>query len=211
MESNALELSSLFGVNITNTLNSKFPHSTDAIACMRDSIMEFFRFLILYCFLFSSTRIATNTQDTITLGQSIRDGETVVSADQRYELGFFNPGTSRSQYLGIWYKNISSVTPVWVANRDASISDPSGILLINSRGILILLNSTNNIVWSSNTSRTPQNPVAVLLESGNLVVKNGNDNNPDKFLWQSFDHPGDTLLPGMMLGVNLAIRDRNKI
>ncbi|KAK4851108.1 hypothetical protein QYF36_012489 [Acer negundo] len=35
--------------------------------------MKFFRFLILYCFLFSSTRIANTTEDTITLGQSIRD------------------------------------------------------------------------------------------------------------------------------------------
>ncbi|TXG67247.1 hypothetical protein EZV62_008522 [Acer yangbiense] len=171
-------------------------------ASMRES-MKFFRFLILYCFLFSSTRIDSTTQDTITLGQSIRDGETLVSADQSFELGFFSPGTSRSRYLGIWYKKVAPKTTVWVANRDTPISDPSGILNINARGIIVLLNSTNDTVWSSNASRTPQNPVAVLLGSGNLVVKDGTDNNPDNFLWQSFDHPGDTLLPGMKLGKNL--------
>ncbi|TXG67184.1 hypothetical protein EZV62_008459 [Acer yangbiense] len=172
-------------------------------ASMRES-MKFFRLLILYCFLFSSTRIAsTTTQDTITLGQSIRDGETLVSADERFELGFFSPGTSSSPYLGIWYKKVAPKTTVWVANRDTPISDPSGILNINAGGILVLLNSTNDTVWSSNASRTPQSPVAVLLGSGNLVVKDGNDNNPDNFLWQSFDYPGDTLLPDMKLGINL--------
>ncbi|TXG65321.1 hypothetical protein EZV62_006596 [Acer yangbiense] len=170
--------------------------------CMRES-MKFFRILILYCFLFSSPRIANTTQDTITLGQSIRDGETVVSADQRFELGFFSPGTSRSRYLGIWYKKVTPKTTVWVANRNTPISDPSGILNINARGILVLLNSTNNTVWSSNASRTPQNPVSVLLGSGNLAMKDGNDNNPDNFLWQSFDYPGETLLQGMKLGINL--------
>ncbi|TXG67723.1 hypothetical protein EZV62_008998 [Acer yangbiense] len=169
---------------------------------MRES-MEGFRLLTLYCFLFSSMRIATATLDTITLGQSIRDGETLVSADQRFELGFFSPGTSRSRYLGIWYKKVAPKTTVWIANRDDPISDPSGVLHINAGGILVLLNSTKDIVWSSNASRSLENPVAVLLGSGNLVVKDGNDNNPDKFLWQSFDHPGDTLLPGMKLGINL--------
>ncbi|TXG67199.1 hypothetical protein EZV62_008474 [Acer yangbiense] len=169
---------------------------------MRES-MEGFRLLTLYCFLFSSMRIATATLDTITLGQSIRDGETLVSADQRFELGFFSPGTSRSRYLGIWYKKVAPKTTVCVANRDTPISDPSGILNINVRGILVLLNSTNNTVWSSNASRSPQNPVALLLGSGNLVVKDGNDNNPDNFLWQSFDYPGNTLLPGMKIGINL--------
>ncbi|KAL5736150.1 hypothetical protein ACOSQ2_030938 [Xanthoceras sorbifolium] len=165
--------------------------------------MKCCRLLILYSFLFSSIRITTTTQDRITLGQSIRDSETVVSADERFELGFFNPGTSRSRYLGIWYKKVTPVTTVWVANRDTPISDSSGILRINARGFLVLLNSTNDIVWSSNALRTAQNPVAVLFNSGNLIVKDGNDNNPDNFLWQSFDYPGDTLLPGMKLGKNL--------
>ncbi|XP_060188685.1 G-type lectin S-receptor-like serine/threonine-protein kinase At4g27290 [Lycium barbarum] len=50
-----------------------------------------------------------------------------------------------------------------------------------------------------------QNPIAQLLDSGNLVVKEAGDGNPIKFLWQSFDHPTDTLLPGMKLGRNYNI------
>ncbi|CAL5402888.1 unnamed protein product [Camellia sinensis] len=115
-----------------------------------------------------------------------------------------SPGNSKNRYLGIWYNKIATQTAVWVANREIPITNRSGILKITTPGILVLLNETGNIIWSSNTSRTVQNPIAQLLESGNLVVKDANDDNPDNFLWQSFDYPCDTLLPGMKLGKNLA-------
>ncbi|KAK9209441.1 hypothetical protein WN944_001807 [Citrus x changshan-huyou] len=165
--------------------------------------MQGAKMLIIYCFLFYTIRTAT-ARDTLNLGQSIRDGETLVSANESFELGFFSPGKSKSRYLGIWYKKIGNGTVIWVANRDAPLSDRSGALNISSQGngTLVLLNSTNGIVWSSNASRT-RNPVAVLLESGNLVVKDGKDIDPDNFLWQSFDYPSHILIAGMKLGVNL--------
>ncbi|KAK9084975.1 hypothetical protein Sjap_025386 [Stephania japonica] len=41
-----------------------------------------------------------------------------------------------------------------------------------------------------------------LLDNGNLVLHDKN-NKGDRMLWQSFDYPTDTLLPGMKLGLNL--------
>ncbi|KAJ0045004.1 hypothetical protein Pint_04369 [Pistacia integerrima] len=162
-----------------------------------------FGILIIHSFLVCAIRIAT-AEDRITAGESIRDGETVVSAAESFELGFFSPENSNSRYLGIWYKKVSPGTVAWVANRDAPLSDHSGVLSISLQGVLVLLNRTNDTIWSSNASRTASNPVAVLLDSGNLVVKDGSDdNNPDNFLWQSFDYPCNTLLPGMKLGINL--------
>ncbi|XP_028086628.1 G-type lectin S-receptor-like serine/threonine-protein kinase At4g27290 isoform X3 [Camellia sinensis] len=119
------------------------------------------------------------------------------------KLLYIGPGNSKNRYLGIWYNKIATQTAVWVANREIPITNRSGILKITNPGILVLLNETGNIIWSSNTSRTVQNPIAQLLESGNLLVKDANDDNPDNFLWQSFDYPCDTLLPGMKLGKNL--------
>ncbi|KAK2639263.1 hypothetical protein Ddye_027058 [Dipteronia dyeriana] len=171
--------------------------------------MAGFTMLIICFFLLSYITITTTLSlDTITLGQSIKDGEKLVSSGNVFELGFFRPGKSSGRYLGIWYKKdgekSDETTVAWVANRNKPISDSSGFLSINAQGSLVLkMNSTNNIVWSSNPSTSLQNPVAVLLESGNLVVKGGNDKNPDNFLWQSFDYPGNTLLPGMKLGKNL--------
>ncbi|XP_070677290.1 G-type lectin S-receptor-like serine/threonine-protein kinase At4g27290 isoform X2 [Malus domestica] len=133
--------------------------------------------------------------------QSISDGETVVSTGGTFELGFYSPDASNRRYVGIWYKKISVKTIVWVANRDTPLTDLSGVLKVTNPGILVL-NHNMNTIWSSNTSRTAQNPVARLLDSGNLVVIDRSDDDPENFLWQSFDYPGNIVLPGAKLGRN---------
>jgi hypothetical protein len=164
--------------------------------------MEAFTYLFVCSFIFSLFRTSISQDSNITPNQSIRDGGTLVSADGSFQLGFFSPGNSKTRYVGIWYM-ISSEIVVWVANRNAPLNDQSGVLKVTDDGVLVLLNSTNSIVWSSNTSRTAENPVAQLLDTGNLVVKDRIDDDPEKFLWQSFDYPCDTLLPEMKLGWNL--------
>ncbi|XP_060200782.1 G-type lectin S-receptor-like serine/threonine-protein kinase At4g27290 [Lycium barbarum] len=110
----------------------------------------------------------------------------------------------KARYIGIWYKQILPVqTVVWVANREKPLTITSSVILkVAKLGILALLNDKNEIIWSTNTSRSVQNSVAQLLSSGNLVVKDANDENPENFLWQSFHYPSDTKLPDMKLGKN---------
>ncbi|CAN6684304.1 unnamed protein product [Malus baccata var. baccata] len=145
--------------------------------------------------------VFSTADDTTSTFQSIRDGETVVSTGGTFELGFYNLDASNGRYVAIWYKQISVKTIVWVANRDKPLSDLSGVLKVTNPGILVL-NHNMSTVWSSNTSRTAQNPVARLLDSGNLVVIDRSDDDSGNFLWQSFDYPGDTFLPGAKLGRN---------
>ena len=140
--------------------------------------------------------------DTISLAQSIRDGETLVSASQSFELGFFTPGNSNNRYLGIWYK-FNPSTVVWVANRKNPITDKQGMLVMNDDGNLVLLSKDKKIIWSTNSSRVLENPVGQLLDSGNLVIRDNINMSSDSYVWQSFDYPSDTLLPGMKLGWNL--------
>ncbi|KAK2976707.1 LOW QUALITY PROTEIN: hypothetical protein RJ640_013963 [Escallonia rubra] len=120
-------------------------------------------------------------------------------------MGFFCPGNSKNRYMGIWYKETLPVmTVVWVANRKTPLTDILGELkLISDPGILVLGNGSGNIIWSTNTTRPAQGPVLVaqLLDSGNLVVRDTHTDDGN-FLWQSFDYPSDTLLPGMKLGKN---------
>ncbi|KAI5571678.1 hypothetical protein BDE02_11G109900 [Populus trichocarpa] len=165
--------------------------------------MERFRVIVLCTFLLISDVKISAISDTLAPGQSIKDGESVVSADGSFGLGFFSPGSSSNRYLGIWYNKITPGTVVWVANREQPLVNRLGVLNVTGQGVLVLFNGTNYAVWSSNVSRTAQNPVVQLLDSGNLAVKDGNDNNPDNFLWQSFDYPSETLLPGMKWGKNL--------
>ncbi|KAJ0044436.1 hypothetical protein Pint_04387 [Pistacia integerrima] len=140
--------------------------------------------------------------DIINLGQSIRDGETLISSFQSFELGFFSPGKSNKRYLGIWYK-ISPSTVVWVANRNNPLEDEYGNLTVSNEGNLLLLNRDKSIIWSSNSSRVPENPVVQLLDSGNLVLRESTGTSSESYMWQSFDYPSDTLLPEMKLGWNL--------
>ncbi|KAF8395142.1 hypothetical protein HHK36_019083 [Tetracentron sinense] len=95
--------------------------------------MEGLPFLIFWYTLmaisfFSEISIAA---DTITPTQSITvsDGQTLVSSAQTFELGFFSPGNSKNNYIGIWYKNSPSVV-LWVASRENPITDSSGVLNI---------------------------------------------------------------------------------
>ncbi|RVW12944.1 G-type lectin S-receptor-like serine/threonine-protein kinase [Vitis vinifera] len=157
--------------------------------------------VFIFSYVFSLLRISTAV-DTINVNQHIRDGETITSAGGTFQLGFFSPGDSKNRFLGIWYKKVVPQTVVWVANRESPLTDSSGVLKVTQQGILVLVSGTNGILWNSNSSRSAQDPNAQLLESGNLVMRNGYDSDPENFLWQSFDYPCDTLLPGMKFGRN---------
>ena len=163
--------------------------------------MEFLSFM-LFCFFFFNSSVAL---DTMTPNQTLSDhGETLVSNDKSFELGFFSPWNSINRYIGIWFKNVPEQTVVWVANKNNPLTNSSGVLRITSSGNIVIQNSESGIiVWSSNSSGT--SPVLQLLNTGNLVVKDGwSDNNSGSFIWQSFDYPCDTIIPGMKLGSNLA-------
>ena len=141
----------------------------------------------------------SDATDNITQSQSLRDIEntTLVSKDGGFVLGFFSQGNSINRYLGIWYNNIPGKTVVWVANRLNPIPDSSSVLMINSAGSLVLLSQNKNVSWLANSIKQARNPIVQLLDSGNLVLT---EENEDNYLWQSFDYPSDTWLPGMKLG-----------
>ncbi|KAK4347061.1 hypothetical protein RND71_033400 [Anisodus tanguticus] len=144
--------------------------------------------------------------DTITPTQPLTKDQTLISPGQLFELGFFTPGGANSDkwYVGIWYKEIEDKTIVWVANRANPLSSSStSVLQITENNTLLLIDGqTRNPVWSSD--ETPAtNIIAQLLDSGNFVIRPENDDEEQSYIWQSFDYPTDTLLPGMKLGWDL--------
>ncbi|XP_058094662.1 G-type lectin S-receptor-like serine/threonine-protein kinase At4g27290 isoform X2 [Magnolia sinica] len=137
--------------------------------------------------------------DTIIPSKSIKDGETLISGAGTFELGFFSPGNSTRRYVGIWYKKAPPEKKyVWVANRDDPLTNSSGVLSIGPDGNLAVLIVGWPAFPITNASTVVNSTSATLLDNGNLVLKD----NQDRVLWQSFDYPTDTMLPGMKIGLN---------
>ncbi|KAI7737792.1 hypothetical protein M8C21_011967 [Ambrosia artemisiifolia] len=158
-----------------------------------------FGFLVLY-----TSIPRTNAADTISANQILRYNQTIVSAQETFELGFFSPPNSTNHYVGIWYKKISTRTVVWIANRNTPLTHTSRELTLTLQGVLVLRDATmGNVVWSSMNSTTTsvRNPIGHLLDTGNFIIyEEGDDHNQESPIWQSFDFLTDTLLPGMKQG-----------
>ncbi|TYH84948.1 hypothetical protein ES332_D02G231800v1 [Gossypium tomentosum] len=140
--------------------------------------------------------------DTISANRSLSGNQTIVSSGGNFVLGFFKPGNSSNQYIGIWYGNkVTQQTVVWVANREIPVRDTQSSELKISDGNLVLFNESKVPIWSTNiSSSSSSSVVAVLEDSGNLVLRDGpNSTTP---LWQSLDHPTHTWLPGGKISLN---------
>ncbi|KAI3938615.1 hypothetical protein MKW98_016120, partial [Papaver atlanticum] len=146
----------------------------------------------------------TIAADTISYGDSLTGDQTIISRGDRFVLGFFKPGTSQNYYIGIWYSynEVSVQTVVWVANRDAPLLDPSTSKLTLLDGNLVLLSGySNSPIWSTSLASSSLNTTEVVLgDDGNLVLRDRS--NPSVVIWQSFDYPTDTWLPGGKIGFN---------
>ncbi|XVE66274.1 hypothetical protein DITRI_Ditri08aG0067500 [Diplodiscus trichospermus] len=154
-------------------------------------------FLVLFMCFFVESHVSLGV-DTISSNQSLSGNQTLVSAGGLFQLGFFRPGKSSNYYIGMWIKRVPRQTTVWVANRDKPIHDIYSSVLKISDGNLVLFNESQVPIWSTNvTSTASSSVVAVLLDDGNLVLRDGA--NSSKILWQSFDHPTDTWFPGSKL------------
>ncbi|KAF7119324.1 hypothetical protein RHSIM_Rhsim13G0165800 [Rhododendron simsii] len=159
--------------------------------------------LLILLSLFTLPTRFTATLDTLSPNQTLEDATngTLVSAGESFEFGFFSPLNSENRYVGIWFKQVSLQTPIWVANKDDPITDSSGVLTITPTGNVLITSNHTNPIWSSNTTILSASPVLKLLDTGNLVVV---DSSTGNYSWQSFDHPCDTLVPGMKLGWDLS-------
>jgi len=167
--------------------------------------------LLLFVFLKFGLSFAN---DFISVDQSLSGNQTITSRSGNFVLGFFQPGNNNSVqkfYVGIWYKNDPQLTPVWVANRETPVTDITTTeLKISNDGNLVLLNQFKTHIWSSNAAGVSSNlTVAVILDTGNLVLRDRSD--MSKVFWQSCDHPADTWLPGCYLGLNKVTGDNRRL
>ncbi|KAF4363088.1 hypothetical protein F8388_013452 [Cannabis sativa] len=179
-----------------------------ALSSSSSSLTLTLLFVVLLCC--SSTYAVSN--NLTSSSQPLSPKQTLVSTNQFFELGFFNPTNSSNLYLGIWYKEDSSPhSVVWVANRETPLSSLTSPFLQISfiNGNLELLSSQNSfVIWSTELDISSNTTQAILLNNGNLVLT---DSISGSVLWQSFHNLGDTFLPSSVLGFNLKTGENYKL
>ncbi|KAJ3670320.1 hypothetical protein LUZ60_010644 [Juncus effusus] len=139
-------------------------------------------FLFFFSLFFSlKPYFSFSRTNSISLTSSLRSNQTLISKQEKFELGFFKPSQK-------------------------PITDPhSSQLKISNDGNLVLLNSSSHQIWSTNTASKVTH--AILSDTSNLILKNGSGS----IVWQSFDHPGNTLMPGVRFGYNKITRQYTDI
>ncbi|XP_051203688.1 putative G-type lectin S-receptor-like serine/threonine-protein kinase At1g61610 [Lolium perenne] len=143
------------------------------------------------------------SDDKLVPGEPLSPGSTIVSDGGAFALGFFSPTNSTPArfYLGIWYNGIPELTVVWVANRETPAANGTAPILSFTNASNLVVSDGNRggrVLWTTTNVAAAPGSMAVLLNTGNLVIRSSNGT----ALWQSFDHHTDKLLPGMKLHIN---------
>ncbi|KAL4598188.1 hypothetical protein ACB092_11G042100 [Castanea dentata] len=146
---------------------------------------------------------AARPRDTLKSGDTLNFSSHLVSAKGAFTLGFFHSG-STNIYLGIWFTN-DPTKIVWVGNRNEPVMNTAAVLTLEAKGNLKILPQGGDAIslYSHQATNYTYTLFAILLDSGNFVLQELDSNGTtQRVLWQSFDEPTDTLLPGMKLGVH---------
>ncbi|GLJ06207.1 hypothetical protein SUGI_0033450 [Cryptomeria japonica] len=151
----------------------------------------------------SSLPTLTTEQGTFTV---VTDGKgnPIMSEDKRFQFGFVNVNSSGEFILSIVLvvNNTSSAfgTEIWTANRQRTVAE-SAVLMLESSGDIVLKDTDGTVAWNISTGKTQNKTIAMLI-SGNLQIYNTTNSSlfsSSSLIWQSWDHPTHTLLPGQSL------------
>ncbi|XBI55969.1 hypothetical protein VPH35_037661 [Triticum aestivum] len=189
---------------IDNSIPTHRPHLNSSRLAMPLPVL-----LALLCALHAPASSASTETYSLSPGQLLAGGDKLVSSGGKFALGFIQiPGSDskpsgsggNSTQLRIWFNRVPKLTSVWVANRGGSpvTGAASPELTISGDGNLVIVDH-GKVAWSTQAAATASNnrTVLLLLDTGNLVLRSASD-----VLWQSFDHPTDTLLPGATIGLD---------
>ncbi|KAK3007555.1 hypothetical protein RJ639_014560 [Escallonia herrerae] len=92
---------------------------------------------------------------------------------------------------------------IWVAKRGKPVIGTTADVTMDTDGILQIIHEDVDPIPLNSKDQAAKNSSATLTDSGNFVLTEWNlDGSVKRVLWQTFDYPVDTLLPGMKLGEN---------
>ncbi|KAK7311065.1 hypothetical protein RJT34_08955 [Clitoria ternatea] len=117
-----------------------------------------------------------------------RNGIIFESNKREFGFGFVTTSNDATLFF-LAIVHLESTKVVWVANRAVPVSN-SDKFAFDEKGN-VYLQKGGTVVWSTYTSDKGVSSME-LQDTGNLVLVGRNDS---RVIWQSFDHPTDTLLP----------------
>lgn len=150
---------------------------------------------------------AAQSNGTIGIGQQLTAAENTepwLSSSKDFAFGFHQIDSKDFFLPAIWYYKIPRKTIVWYASEDNPAPRGSKLQLTANRG-LVLENPEGQEIWKSEISMG-QAAFGVLYDTGNFLIANTNSEK----LWQSFDHPTDTLLPTQKMERGGVVSSRRK-
>ncbi|XP_054799859.1 putative receptor protein kinase ZmPK1 [Prosopis cineraria] len=156
-------------------------------------ILIFFLLSFLLCI---PSPCSPATTDTLLQGSSLsveKPADTLVSANGVFSAGFFQVGDNAFCF-SIRFTRSKQPTLVWIANRDQPVNGKVSKLTLLKNGNLILSDAGASTIWTTATFSSSE-VYLMLMDNGNLVLRASQG----IVLWQSFDSPTDTLLPGQPL------------
>ncbi|KAJ1429347.1 putative serine/threonine-protein kinase [Sesbania bispinosa] len=161
---------------------------------MAFSISSLFLLVLLFPFQSSCSLSLLNKGSSLSVEKHVED--VIVSPNGMFSAGFFQLGQNAFSFA-IWFTEPHTQNPttvVWMANREEPVNGKRSKLSLLHNGNIVLDDAGQYRTWSSNTKSDA--PVKLgLKDDGNLVLRE----QQGTILWQSFDFPTDTLLPGQPL------------
>ncbi|KAG2665641.1 hypothetical protein I3760_15G017500 [Carya illinoinensis] len=121
-----------------------------------------------------------------------------LSGSGQFAFGFYKRDGGFA--IGIWLEKSRQKTVVWTANRDTQPLSRNVTLLLTNEGRLILEQEQGQQIVLTNSPFSGSS--ASMLDTGNFVLYDSNS----AVIWQTFDSPTDTILPGqpLLAGIELA-------
>ncbi|XP_078169811.1 G-type lectin S-receptor-like serine/threonine-protein kinase LECRK2 [Carex rostrata] len=130
----------------------------------------------------------------------------LTSPSGEFAFGFRSLESNTSHFLlAIWFNKTSTPQPItWFAKnlRDrAALALAESKLNLTQTGDLILVGPSSETIWSTRLLNATH---LALLEQGNLILYD----RTESVVWQSFDSPTDTLVPGQSLSEGSTLKSK---
>ncbi|XP_027165738.1 G-type lectin S-receptor-like serine/threonine-protein kinase RLK1 [Coffea eugenioides] len=161
--------------------------------------------VIFFLFLFPISALSQKN-GIVPLGSTLTAGETSaspwLSPSGDFAFGFQEVQHKDLFLLSIWYHKIPDKTVVWFVNSTNPVPRGSTVKLDPQTG-LVHCDPRGLQLWSANVD-SAQIDHGFMNDTGNFILK-GND---DSWLWESFKHPADTILPNQELKIGDSLSSR---